>query len=613
MSLPDVKESLSHLREFFTNIIDLVKGCGDQSEIQKKVDEYFQNLLSKGTDCEYYLSAIGYLEIISDVVKPLTLKKEDFFPDLDVDNIDIVRHPVFVSLFNHAVNLKISLEFEKEKAKNSVPRLESLVQSLNSMLSEEQSARVELESKLQKQNDLNRNKIESFKSRINSDTQTIHDLEARIQSLEKENDALAKSKGKNVDQLHNELKTLQQALDMRTEKSRILEEQNRQNLMIYANDISALRSQITQLEDEIATLKNNKPTEIIESQKKPELPEKTIFDDPEHYSQIQKISRTSAELSVVSSAITDLVESLEHRRKLAQNMISTFGDNITVDVFSQIQKQKDIINEEIRVNQLRFNELEQQLKTQKDELSKIENEASIAHEALQKKKDEQELLLNSISEKNNDLVDTNSLHKILICEIESLEKSYQEKQDKIFALTQVLSLDTEKKESLIKQIKDNQNTIDDVENEISVTKQIIVESENNIIGTNQQIVDLNNELSQTQTELARTKSELNSLAERKANLILCIEENKSLLQDQNNQLSVQRPDTESKLQEVYALEAHIAQIGEIFQHRCAMVQDAAKLMRAICNDNDSLVNKLADIEKGLKVNLEKTPEYPDQK
>ena len=238
----EIQSILLNLHQFLIEINKTYQSENKYEDYNSLITKFFVDFHKNGIDFEELSSRLLYFISITDYFPNITKNNKNDF-EKNQDNF-IFENQINKILYYESIEYKLKYEEEKKLFNSEIPRLESTISSLNTILKDEQNIHLELEAKLQKQSENNRNMVESLRSRINSDNQIIHDLESKIISLQKENIALAKSKGKNVVEIQNELTNLREELSNKTEKIRILEEQNRQTLLIYASEISELKNEI---------------------------------------------------------------------------------------------------------------------------------------------------------------------------------------------------------------------------------------------------------------------------------------------------------------------------------------------------------------------------------
>lgn len=593
----NIGESIAKLKEFFTNISTLTKDTQTQNEIHQKILSEILTLSSNGTDFSYYLPAITYLQDVADQIKSPSLKS--IFENKKEISFDgkLIENPSYRSLLDTCLKLKNEFEEFKVKTNSAIPRLEALNVSLNTMLADEQSSKLELEQKMQKQMENHRKIVEDLRNRVTTRDQQIHELENKYDMLQNENVALAKSKGRNVDALFQELQKIKMDNEMKTEKIRVIEEQNRQNLLIYANEISQLKG-AAPVPQALASPKN------AEEKKTEENKVETL---EEIYSSLfAEIDRKAIEVSVIESVNANIMESLEKRREFASEMIKSFGIEATgSNVIEALKAQIVKINDELSKSKEDFEK-------QKSEITALSEELKANEEKLGENKKQQTEELNTLNQQNED-----KKHVIegLKENIDKLAQEIDAAKEKQASLESEISLiDTqileqkninEKKnkelDELSADLSSKTNERDEIENTNTDISSKITTCQANIQTILGEIEEKKEQQKNLEEELSALNQRFNSLTKSKS-------DNEDMLNRLRASIEKQNTATEATLGDVCKLETKVAQVNENLQTRIQTIRDVASSMEAVCKEHAELMTKLTSLSESLQKELDdKTP------
>ena len=193
-------------------------------------------------NCEYYLSATVFLE---QIVEFLSLRNAKYLISSSAVENDrkIMKSSAFQAVFQRSIELSEELEREKQPESVKVRRLESLVESLSAMLSEEKAAKGRIEERLQRVTEESRVKLDGLKERVNKGVTMIKDLEDKCESLQRQNSILSRKSGGSVELLNRELGELRREIERKTDKIRLLEEAQRMTLGCYAKEMNQLKEE----------------------------------------------------------------------------------------------------------------------------------------------------------------------------------------------------------------------------------------------------------------------------------------------------------------------------------------------------------------------------------
>ena len=162
----------------------------------------------------------------------------------------IMKSSAFQAVFQKSIELSEELERAKQPESVKVKRLESLVESLSAMLSEEKAAKGRFEERLQRVTEESRVKLDGLKERVNKGVTMIKDLEDKCESLQRQNSILSRKSGGSFELLNRELGELRLEIERKTDKIRLLEEAQRMTLGCYAAEMNQLKEENERLKKE---------------------------------------------------------------------------------------------------------------------------------------------------------------------------------------------------------------------------------------------------------------------------------------------------------------------------------------------------------------------------
>ena len=609
-------EALNNLKNFFTELSPLVKENRDKSEINQKVISEFEKLLSNGMDCAYYSSAISCLQQANETLKSAAVQKYLIQPKnpsdenlLRVDS-NMLSNPAYRALLERTIQIQNEFEEFKIKTDSAVPKLEALNVTLNTMLSDEQNARTELEQKSQKQAENHRKIVDDLRTRITTNEQQLRDLQEKYEALQSENAALAKSKGRNVDSVYQEMQKVKMELDMKSEKIKVIEEQNRQNLLIYANEVSTLRDQLAQVEAQSKGGENQQSDEKMSPQKqKPKETRNIETLESLYQSLFEELDRKAIETNLLNHLIGDLAVEIDHKREFAAEMIKSLGVETTnANIIEDLKSQKAKLEEEIENTKKQFEEekqtienLSNDLKQEQQELEDLKVNQQKEIESINAGNDEKETQIQKLKEEND-----------------SLREDIEEAKEKENNLASQLTLS----QVLVQE----QTTIMEQKNaEIEKLNNEIAENKNNhekLLATNKELSDsitqyttnnqdLTKQIEESTAEQGRLSAELAGLQAKHESLEKTKAENNTKLEELRGSITEKNSAIEATSSDISKLTTKVTQVNENLEGRIQSIRDVAQSMESVCKEHAELMTRLASLSEALQKQLDdKTPFEP---
>ena len=612
-------ESLTNLKNFFTELAPVLKQGGDKNEINQKVISEFEKLLTNGMDCSYYLSAISYLQQVDETLKSAAVQKYVIQPKNQSDenlikvDKDMMSNPSYRALLERCIQIQNEFEEFKIKTDSAVPKLEALNVSLNTMLSDEQNARTELEQKSQKQAENHRKIVDDLRTRITTNEQQLRELQEKYEALESENAALAKSKGRNVDSVYQEMQKVKMELDMKTEKIKVIEEQNRQNLLIYANEVSGLRDQLAQIESQNKGNDNQTQNETKSSKQQQNQNHKETRNletlESLYQSIFEQLDRKAIETNLLNQLIGDLASEIDHKRAFAAEMIKSLGtETNNENIIEDLKAQKAKLEEEIQNAKKQFEDeketiqnLSNDLKQEQQELEDLKVNQQKEIEELNTGNDEKETQIQKLKEENDSLRD----------DIEEAKEKENNLASQL-TLSQVL-------------VQEQTNIMQQKNAEIEKLNNELTESKHNhekLLATNKELsdsisqfttnnLDLTKQIEESTAEQGKLSAELTGLQAKHEALEKTKAENNAKLEELRNSITEKNTAIESTSSDITKLSTKVTQVNENLEGRIQSIRDVALSMESVCKEHAELMTKLASLSESLQKQLDdKSPFDP---
>lgn len=536
-----VRNSLKHLRRFFTSLISIGQNSLNDSDFSAKVDVAFRDLCTNGADCEYYLTAIGYLEQISHISDALEVKH--LLKDSNtINDPQIFLHPAFQAVSQICLQQRKEIEQLKELSQDSSVFLEKLNQV-------EAQKRL-LEQKLRAISESSRDITDSYKKKINEQVLQIHSMKEQIENLERQNDALAKVKGKPIDSINAELNYVRTQLSNKSEKLRLQEEQNRQTLMIYATEMTELKEKMAMLE---------KPQE-----------ESSI--------KLKEILKTSVDSALLTDITMKLMEVLNEKREFLNEVLS-FDTNDSYDQLSlQITSKKLIIDQ------------------QKEELQKQIEASKIAKEELDSLTSRESTLSKQVQDQANN---TNQLKKSISkikqrCELLQNEKI--ENDNEIENLKQQEQKYRQDYEESLKSINEAQIIVDNARNKVLEIQNHRSEAKEKYQKAESQIKELEVSVNTLQEQYDNQKCNLDRVLSKLAVIQSQKDQNQQFINDIAQQIESKTKETQDTLSELSQLEISVSQMDDQLRRQSSLLNNAISNIKSVETRKSQLCNKLKELE-----------------
>ncbi|EAY00640.1 hypothetical protein TVAG_134300 [Trichomonas vaginalis G3] len=598
-----IGDAIKHIREFFLAYNGIVSAEKPQPEAEE-AKTLVNNLFSHG-DAQFYLSAVAYLQQVSDIKEAEKLIQQT---NINADR-SIIGNPAYRSLVEKHINLVNEFEEYKAKSSSAIPKLEALNTSLNTMLTDEQNLRSELETRLSKTVEQHRKNIDDLRSRVTSREQMVHELEERIDKLQAENGALAKSKGRNVEAVYTELQNVKLDLELKSEKIRMVEEQNRQNLMIYANEISQLKDENMKLTAQLSSKQVEPAAEspAAPAESAPQRPQQSIEDV---YKEVfAQIDRDSINATAIDAIARGVHETLEKKKSVASDILASFGIKSYENIVSELDAMKKQLDDKIEKEKVQFEQQKSTIQQKNADISQtkinLETEISTHEKELQ-------TLTDDVKDKETKITE-------LSAKLEQLLKDISENQTKQEQNNQTLADVTNKVENNSNNLTQNKAALEDLLNKIQQkTEELATIKENNknllqeITNGNGKSEELESDIRQADDEQKRLQTRLDAINKRLGELEKNKQDNENSLKRLRETIDKQNESTTNTLSTVTNLETKVAQVNENLQLRIQMIRDAADEMEEVRNTHANLMKQMNELADSLQKQLDDRTPFDEQ-
>lgn len=556
---------MDNLGEILHNLKDFFIASSQNEQIESRITKLYEN----GLDNETYISIITMLEqmMVSDSAK-ITFK---YYLESNLNKNDrIITNPVFQSLFIQNTSMQEELRNAKMGESEEVSRLNAIIKNLTSIISESQANKCKLESKLKSSNEM----ITNFKARINETVIQITDLQAKNQSLIRENKVLAKRHGNVAVELQNELDLVRNELNIKIDKIRALEEQNRSTLLAYAQEVNVLKEQIVEHS-------NSAPIEI------------------NHY--YEDLEMKSKEIEMITSLTMRLNEMLLKKKKTIQElavfydkskkMDENFMSRVITDRISQLEDEIERIKQKSEQSSRDAKEQKQyydSLMTQKNEIesSTQENLKSI------------EELTIKLQILKKQLENSQIVSKETHSQIDVINEEFAYKSRQLTLLTEEMNSIKEEFKSKQKEIKEMDLQMKQMSYEKEKLKESIEESVKHLENTQINIHSINEEVIQMNIQketIISTLAELDSINEQKQTRIkeldLIISQMKETYQEKEDEAKIIEEQLIVKEQEKNSLETKLNEISSSLKIKQEQILEMESAISRIEPEIIELTNK----------------------
>lgn len=532
------EESLATLRS-------LVGGALNHFKSNSEAPFDIKNYIKTQEECQDLLASIGYLEQTAEALrtplaKQLLSGSVVFKPN---DNI-VVQHPQYQALYGQVIAQRNALE----RYQTENPDLASVVKSL----ADSETQRSELIHRIEHIQAANKEELTALGAEMSQIRQEKRNLEGIIESLRKENAALAKSRGNKVEAIQEEMENIRRSAFMQTEKMQLLEDQNRQTLMILASEMSQLKEKLAQYESESS--KN---------------------DNTSAFSEISK-----------TREMTRQVLSLRDRkRQLVEQMVASKVDDTLAAVNKIIAEKKEEI------------ERQKQEMTEKAKLmTQKTNEQEVLMEHVEESKKQVEIL-------DQALIDVEESIKTMIREKELIDQRLREKVDELDIREQESNEQSAMIQGLSAQIKKLTSQIQELEKQFeeSITEMEKLEMEFTEVSSTK--TAMNSKISEVNAKSSNLKGEIEKCREEIEGAEKALDESTKKAAEMEEELNQAKSKLEVKMEEIRAGDERINNIRQsvadvensIHAAEEQMVTTEAEL-NDVMNQNESVLNQLRDIK-----------------